>query len=103
MTVRQNTDGSVAFFVENYAVKLDADYAFNTANLEAAILRDTRWLPYANGIEFSPGPNGGVGFAKFYNFNGATGERQLEVSIDGRGVKAMPSICVSCHGGPSSG
>jgi hypothetical protein len=40
-----------------------------------------------------------VPFLKFYNFNGATGERQLEVSIDGRGVKAMPGICISCHGG----
>jgi len=99
MTVRRNADGTIAFFVENYAVKLAADYAFNTANLEAAIVRDTRWLPYSNGIEFSPGPNGGVPFLKFYNFNGSTGERQLEVSIDGRGVKAMPGICISCHGG----
>ena len=99
MTVRRNTDGTIAFFVENYAVKLAADYAFNTANLDAAIVRDTRWLPYSNGIEFSPGPNGGASFPKFYNFNGSTGERQLEVSIDGRGVKAMPGICISCHGG----
>jgi len=36
MTARQNLDGSVAFFVENYAVKLAADYAFNQANLDAA-------------------------------------------------------------------
>ena len=99
MTVRQNTDGTVAFFVDNYAVKLAADYAFNSANLDAAILEDKRWLPYSNGIEFSPGPNGGASFPKFYNFNGSTGERQLEVSIDGRGVKAMPGICISCHGG----
>jgi len=99
MTVRRNTDGTIAFFVENYAVKLAADYAFNVANLEAAIVRDTRWLPYSNGIEFSPGPNGGVSFPKFYNFSGATGERQLEVSIDGRGAKAMPGMCISCHGG----
>ena len=99
MTARQNPDGSVAFFVENYAVKLAADYAFNQANLEAAIVRDVRWLPYSNGIEFTPGPNGGVPFLKFYNFHGTTGERQLEVSIDGRGIKAMPGICISCHGG----
>ena len=99
MTARQNLDGSVAFFVENYAVKLAAEYAFNQANLEAAIVRDTRWLPYSNGIEFSPGPAGGVAFAKFYNFNGATGNRQLLANIDGRGDKAMPEICVSCHGG----
>ena len=99
MTVRRNVDGTIAFYVENYAVKLAADYAFNVANLDAAIARDTRWFPYANGIEFSPGPNGGVSFPKFYNFNGATGERQLEVSIDGRGIKAMPGVCISCHGG----
>ena len=99
MTVRRNTDGTIAFFVENYAVKLAADYAFNEANLEAAIVRDTRWLPYSNGIEFSPGPNGGVSFPKFYNFEGANGPRQLEVNIDGRGIKAMPGVCISCHGG----
>jgi mono/diheme cytochrome c family protein len=99
MTVRRNVDGTLAFFVENYAVKLAADYAFNQANLDAAIVRDTRWLPYSNGIEFSPGPNGGVSFPKFYNFNGATGERQLLVNIDGRGDKAMPGVCISCHGG----
>jgi mono/diheme cytochrome c family protein len=99
MTARQNPDGTVAFFVENYAVKLAAEYAFNQANLDAAIVRDTRWLPYSNGIEFSPGPNGGASFAKFYNFSGVTGERQLMVSIDGRGEKAMPGICISCHGG----
>jgi mono/diheme cytochrome c family protein len=99
MTVRQNIDGSVAFFVENYKVNLDADYTFNTANLDAAIARDLRWMPYANGIEFTPGPNGGVSFAKFYNFNGATGQRQSMVSIDGRSDKAMPSVCISCHGG----
>src|SRR5688572_2078920 len=99
MTVRRNLDGTIAFFVENYAVKLAADYAFNQANLDAAIVRDTRWLPYSNGIEFSPGPNGGVAFPKFYNFQGATGERQLLVNIDGRGEKAMPGVCISCHGG----
>jgi mono/diheme cytochrome c family protein len=99
MTARQNADGTVAFFVENYAVTLAASYAFAEANLEAAVLRDARWLPYVNAIEFSPGPNGGVSFAKFYNFKAATGERDLEVSLDGRGEKAMPGICISCHGG----
>lgn len=99
MTVRQNLDGTVAVFVENYAVSLAASYAFSEANLEAAVVRDRRWNPYTNAIEFSPGPNGGVPFAKFYNYSGSTGERQLEVSLDGRGLKSMPGICISCHGG----
>src|SRR5204863_9026597 len=50
-------------------------------------------------IEFSPGPSGGPSFAKFFNFKADTGERDLMVNLDGRGEKAMPGICISCHGG----
>ena len=99
MTARQNGDGTVAVVVENYAVTAATSYAFSQANLDAAVVQDQRWHPYTNAIEFSPGPNGGASFAKFFNFKGATGERDLEVNLDGRGDKAMPGICISCHGG----
>ena len=99
ITARQNPDGTTAFFTENYLVKTGAAYAFSAVNLEAAIARDPNALVYVAGIEFSPGPAGGTSFAKFYNFNVATGARENTVDIDGRGDKAMPGPCIACHGG----
>jgi hypothetical protein len=99
LTARQNPDGTLAFYVENYLIKTGGAYAFSPVNLEAAIVRDPNSLVYVAGIEFSPGPAGGVSFAKFYNFNVATGARENMVDIDGRGDKAMPGPCIACHGG----
>jgi mono/diheme cytochrome c family protein len=99
MTVRQNTDGTSAFLVANYLIRAGAAYAYSPLNLEAAILQDQKWLLGYNAIEFSPGPNGGVSFTKFYNFNATTGARELVVDLDGRGNKAMPGPCITCHGG----
>jgi hypothetical protein len=99
MTARQNPDGTLAFFVENYLVKTGAAYGFSPINLEAAIVRDPNSLVYLAGIEFSPGPAGGVSFAKFFNFNVVTGVREIMVDIDGLGDKAMPGPCIVCHGG----
>ena len=99
ITARQNADGTLAFFTENYLVKTGGAYAFSPVNLEAAIVRDPNALVYVAGIEFSPGPAGGASFAKFYNFNVATGVRENTVDIDGRGDKAMPGPCIACHGG----
>jgi hypothetical protein len=111
MTARQNPDGTLAFVVENYLVQLGPDYAYSPVNLNAAVVRDTRWLIGINAIEFSPGPNdpgvgcksvlnpaGGVCFPKFYNFSPA-GARQLAIDLDGRGEKPMPGPCITCHGG----
>ncbi len=99
MTARQNADGTLAFFVENYLVQAGPDYAYSPLNLNAAIARDTRWLIGINAIEFSPGPGGGVSFPKFYNFDAISGVRQIMVDLDGRGDKAMPGPCITCHGG----
>lgn len=99
MTVRQNPDGTSAYLVENYLIQAGAAYAYSPLNLEAAIVRDQRWLLGYNTIEFSPGPNGGISFAKFYNFNATTGIREVTVDLDGRGQKAMPGPCITCHGG----
>jgi mono/diheme cytochrome c family protein len=99
ITARQNIDGTLAFYTENYLVKTGTAYAFSPINLEAAIVRDSNALVYVAGIEFSPGPAGGVSFAKFYNFNVKTGVRENTVDIDGRGDKAMPGPCIACHGG----
>lgn len=99
MNARRNPDGTLAFFVENYLVRTGPDYAYSNLNLEAAIVRDTRHFIGVNAIEFSPGPNGGVAFAKWYNFSSVTGIRASSVDLDGRGTKAMPGPCISCHGG----
>lgn len=110
MTGRMNTDGSVAFYVENYNVTPNAsgDYA-STLNVEAAINRDTRWHVGTNAIEWSTTPCvpgidpadcvGTVKFAKYYNFSSKDGTRQLAVDLDGNGLKAMPGPCITCHGG----
>jgi mono/diheme cytochrome c family protein len=99
MVARQNADGTLAFMVENYLVEAAAGYAYSLLNLDAAVARDTRHLIGVNGIEFSPGPGGGASFAKFFNFDAVSGERELAVDLDGRGMKAMPGPCISCHGG----
>lgn len=99
MNARRNADGTLAFYVENYLIKNNGAYAYSTLNLDAAVARDTQWMVGVNAIEFSPGPNGGVPFPKFYNFNAVTGQRAVFVDLDGRGDKAMPGPCISCHGG----
>ena len=99
MTARQNPDGTIAFYVENYLVKTGGSYGFSPINLEAAIVRDPNALLYVAGVEFSPGPAGGASFAKYFNFNVVTGVRENMVDIDGLGDKAMPGPCIVCHGG----
>ena len=99
MTARQNPDGTVAVMVENYLVASNAGYTYTTLNLDAAVARDVRWHIATNAIEFSPGPGGGASFVKFFTFDAATGARSLTADMDGRGPKAMPGPCVTCHGG----
>src|SRR5712691_1382587 len=112
MTGRLNADGSVAFFVENYDVSSISSGGYSSFNVEAAIARDSKWHVGTNAIEWSTSPctagedpancvgnSNGVKFAKFYNFSSATGQRQLRVDLDGKGLKAMPGPCITCHGG----
>lgn len=97
MTGRQNPDGTIAFVVENYLV---GGYgAYTPLSVEAAVREEARWHIGTNGIEYSPGPGGSVNFVKFYTFDPVTGARLLATDLDGRGNKAMPTICISCHGG----
>lgn len=97
LTARQNADGTLAFMVENYLVGAYGGY--NSLNLEAAVNAEAKWHIGTNGIEFSPGPGGTVKFVKFYTFDPITGARLTAANLDGRGNKAMPTICISCHGG----
>lgn len=63
------------------------------------MLQDRRWIASFNAVEFSPGPGGGASFAKYFSFNPVTGVRDLAIDLDGRGAKAMPGVCIACHGG----
>jgi mono/diheme cytochrome c family protein len=98
ITARKNVDGSMAFSVRNYLVPAAAGYGYSTLNLDAAVARDDRWYIGASNIEFSPGPNGGAPFTKFFFF-APDGSRARAVNLDGRGAKYMPGPCISCHGG----
>lgn len=103
MTGRRNADGTLAFVVENYRVDAGSN-PYTAINVDAAAARDARWHFGTNGIEFSPlagAPSANCAncVVKFYNYDPATGQRQTMVDIDTRGVKAMPTICITCHGG----
>lgn len=111
MTARRNSDdNSVAFYVENYKVTPGASVDYSSElNVEAAIRRDTQWHVGTNAIEWSTATctagfdpadcDPTVKFAKYYNFSSADGTRQVAVDLDGRGKKAMPGPCITCHGG----
>jgi mono/diheme cytochrome c family protein len=105
MTARIDSNtGNIAFVVENYLV---GGYgAYTSINLEAAIVGESKWHIGTNAIEFSvvetgaanPSPNA-VKFVKFYTYDPITGARLYSANLDGRGNKAMPTICITCHGG----
>jgi mono/diheme cytochrome c family protein len=106
MTGRRNLDGSIAFFVDNYAVTALPNQEYPTVNVEAAAAQDAKWHIGTNAIEWScaplaPGEDPATcrKFAKFFNFSATTGARQLTVDLDRRGQKAMPGPCLVCHGG----
>jgi mono/diheme cytochrome c family protein len=103
MTARRNTDGTLAFVVENYRVEAGPN-PYSSINVDAAAARDTRWHFGTNAIEFSPlagAPTANCAncVVKFYNYDAVTGQRQALADIDTRGPKAMPTICITCHGG----
>ncbi|MEO5696967.1 MAG: hypothetical protein ABIQ60_07520, partial [Burkholderiaceae bacterium] len=102
MTGRHNTDdNTIAFVVENYLVNPGSKAYGDAINLYAAIVEDRQWRASINAIEYSPGPGPGgtVRYAKFYSFDPATGARRLTQDLDSRGEKAMPGVCIVCHGG----
>ena len=100
MTSRQDlADNSVAFVVENYLVNPAAGGYGASINVDAAVVQDQQWRVSINAIEFSADTPGGYKYAKFYSFDPLTGKRKLAQDLDGRGEKALPGTCISCHGG----
>lgn len=106
MYARRGADGRIAVFVNNYVVKVlpGSPTNYGPLNVEAAIDQDSRYLLGTNAIEFSPadedGPsdNGSMMITKFFTYD-AAGRRIASADLDGRGVKHMPGMCWSCHGG----
>lgn len=92
----------IAFFVENYLVDVPGG-GYNRINVDAAVAQDSNWHVGTNAIEWSCHPDDAGDpncrrYAKYYNFS-PNGQRQLAVNLDGRGLKAMPGPCITCHGG----
>lgn len=101
MYARRNSDGSTAFFVDNYVIRLQKGSSSNYGpiNVEAAVREDRQYHLGTNAIEFSPDPNDpSVMITKFFTYN-AAGQRITSADLDGRGVKHMPGMCWVCHGG----
>ena len=94
---RDAASGDVAAYVRNFQVRSIAGLDYTTLNLDAAVAGDTRHHVGTNAIEYSAGPSGQK-IVKFYTFSPA-GQRLNMVDIDGRGPKAMPGPCITCHGG----
>lgn len=99
------------FYVRNFSVNIVDGFAYGPVNLEAAIADDQQYHFGSNAIEFSRGLTSAGDtcspepMAKFYTYRsdysspGAPHPRLLSVNLDGRGEKAMPQPCITCHGG----
>ena len=100
--INENGCPEIAFYVRNFVVAPVPGFDYGPLNLEAAIKNDTKFHFATNAIEVSRADDDvdctGPRFLKFFTY-APTGERFLFIDFDGRGVKAMPQICVSCHGG----
>ncbi len=96
---RDSITGDIAVFVENFQVTAVPGQDYGPLNLDAVVNNDRRWHIGTNAIEYSPTPSSGVvKIVKFYTFD-PDGSRRSFVDLDGKGGKAMPVPCISCHGG----
>lgn len=108
MHARRNSDGTFAFFVENYLVKgIPGASNYGPLNVEAAVREDRDHLVGINAIEFSPideADSNSEKILKFFTYRvdpehpNDTPKRMLNGDLDGRGFKSMPGICLTCHG-----
>lgn len=100
-----------AFYVRNFKVDVVEDFAYGLVNLEAAIEENLDYHFGSNAIEFSKGfdslsetcadepYNRFFTYKSDYSTPDASHPRLEQVDLDGRGEKAMPQPCISCHGG----
>lgn len=108
MYTRTRTDGSIAIYVDNYVVQFGSGDAstYGPLSLDAALASDQDHFISSAALEYSPiDPNDPTSdkIVKmfFFNLPDANGvqNRALTVDLDGRGMKAMPTVCLVCHGG----
>lgn len=108
MTARQRSDGGAAIQVDNYVVALSGPSPANYGplNTHAAVDKNGQFLAGTNAIEFSPLDQSDINspmVAKFFIFappdEQGVQHRILEANLDGRGMKPVPTTCISCHGG----
>jgi hypothetical protein len=108
MYARFNDDGSLrAIFVNNFVVTQGTGNPSNYGplNIMAAVDQNHDFLGGSNAIEFSPideSDPSSDSILKFFTFtrpdeNGQQ-TRLTSASLDGRGIKHMPSMCQACHG-----
>jgi len=105
---RKNADGSLAFYVNNFVVKQgDSNPAnYGPLNLLAATDQNFDYHLGSNAIEFSLADENDMQsekILKFFTFSARDNNQQqvriTSADLDGRGIKHMPSMCLSCHGG----
>jgi hypothetical protein len=84
------SNGDVVSYLQNYALLSDA--VLNRSVLATVAMEFARPVDQ-NGQELTT-PR----FTKFYVFD-AQGNRINKIDLDGRGVKFVPGLCNSCHGG----
>jgi hypothetical protein len=89
MRVWRNEQGHVFAAVENYP---NVDSMIDGTNHVGTVA-----------MEFSPGPDGGEPYTKFYTFvrdpQSGVQKRVGSMDFDGRGEKFTPGNCTVCHGG----
>ncbi|MBL4880498.1 MAG: hypothetical protein JKX82_04145 [Oleispira sp.] len=105
---RKNADGSLAIYVNNFVVKQGESNPANYGplNLLAATDQNFDYHLGSNAIEFSlqneADPQSDK-ILKFFTFAAQdSNQEQVRITsadLDGRGIKHMPSMCFSCHGG----
>ncbi len=78
-----------------------AFYVVNHPSVEEARLSINQKATVA--MEYSAHPSGGNPYIKYFVFQDRDGdgalERHPDADLDGRGLKLVPSLCISCHGG----
>lgn len=100
-----------AFYVRNFKVDIIDGLAYGKVNLDAAVKGDLDYHFGSNAIEFSRGfdslgetcsaepYNRFFTYLSDYSTPSALHHRLDQIDLDGRGEKAMPQPCISCHGG----
>jgi len=99
------------FYVRNFKVDVIDGFSYGELNLDAAIDSNLTFHFGSNAIEFSKGfdskgetcadepYNRFFTYQSDYSSPNADHKRINQVDLDGRGEKAMPQPCISCHGG----